>query len=203
VKTRIIEAPPVGATVQSNKSADELGGWPLSWWTQATTDLLRTWGQFSQFGLQPAGGQRSTTATEPATEVPVTFPELDPPTSGDRLFHATIARFTAGVSPASLGLAYADWALHLAASPGKWQLKFVGLGRTLNLRDIKCPVYLLAGASDDVTTPEQVLDAAKYLGTPKAHIVKKTVPGGHIGMFMGARNLKEHWPPTARWIATQ
>ena len=100
--------------------------------------------------------------------------------------------------------------------PGRWYLqvidqifkknllakgKFVGLGRTLNLHDIKCPAYLLAGASDDITTPEQVLDAAKYLGTPKAHIVKKTVPGGHIGMFMGARNLKEHWPPIARWIA--
>jgi hypothetical protein len=39
--------------VQSNKSAD-FGGWPLSWWTHATTGVLRTWGQFSQFGLQPA-----------------------------------------------------------------------------------------------------------------------------------------------------
>ena len=121
MKTRTIEAPPVGATIQSNKSV-ELAGWPLFWWTQATTDLLRTWGQFSQFGLQPATGQRSATATEPATQVPVTAPELDPPTSGDRLFHATMGRFTAGVSPASLSLAYADWALHLATSPGKWQL---------------------------------------------------------------------------------
>ena len=121
MKTRTIEAPPVGATIQSNKSV-ELAGWPLFWWTQTTTDLLRTWGQFSQFGLQPATGQRSATATEPATQVPVTPPELDAPTSGDRLFHATIGRFTAGVSPASLSLAYADWALHLAASPGKWQL---------------------------------------------------------------------------------
>jgi len=33
--------------------------------------------------------------------------------------------------------------------------------------------------------------------------VKETVPGGHIGMFMGARNLKEHWPQIARWIADQ
>jgi poly(3-hydroxyalkanoate) synthetase len=66
--------------------------------------------------------------------------------------------------------------------------EFVGLGRKLNLRDISCPTYLLAGAAD-----EQVLDAAKYLGTPKDHIVKKTVPGGHIGLFMGALTLKEHW----------
>lgn len=102
--------------------------------------------------------------------------------------------------------------------PGRWYLqviaqlfkenrlakgKFVGLGRTLNLRKIKCPAYLLAGASDDITTPEQVIDAAKYLGTPKDRITQKTVPGGHIGLFMGASTLKEHWPPIARWIAAQ
>jgi len=81
--------------------------------------------------------------------------------------------------------------------------KFVGLGRKLNLRNITCPAYLLAGANDDITTPEQVLDAAKYLGTPKDRIVQKTVPGGHVGLFMGTRTLKEHWPQTAHWIAAQ
>jgi poly(3-hydroxyalkanoate) synthetase len=102
--------------------------------------------------------------------------------------------------------------------PGRWYLQaitllfkenrlakgsFVGLGRTLDLRNIRCPAYLLAGASDDITTPEQVLNAAKYLGTPKDHIIRQTVPGGHIGLFMGARTLKEHWPSISRWIAAQ
>ena len=54
---------------------------------------------------------------------------------------------------------------------------FVGLFRKLNFGDIACSTYLLAGAADDVTTPEQVLDAAKYLGTPTDQIIKKTVPG--------------------------
>jgi poly(3-hydroxyalkanoate) synthetase len=87
--------------------------------------------------------------------------------------------------------------------PGRWYLQvitwlfkenrlakgdFVGLGRKLDLRNITCPVYLLAGAADDITTPEQVAE---------------TVPGGHIGLFMAARNLKEHWPAIARWIAAQ
>ena len=100
--------------------------------------------------------------------------------------------------------------------PGRWYLQvitqifkenrlakgeFIGLGRKLNLRNITCPAYLLAGATDDITTPEQVLDAAKYLGTPKECVVQKTVPGGHIGLFMGARTLKEHWPQIAQWIA--
>ena len=101
--------------------------------------------------------------------------------------------------------------------PGRWYLQvitqlfkenrlakaqFLGLGRRLDLRNIACRTYLLAGADDDITTPEQVLDADKYLGTPASQIVKKTVPGGHIGLFMGGRTLKEHWPPIVRWIAS-
>ncbi|HZB92920.1 MAG TPA: alpha/beta fold hydrolase [Stellaceae bacterium] len=100
--------------------------------------------------------------------------------------------------------------------PGRWYLqaivqlfkenrlakgRFVGLGRRLSLGDITCPVYLLAGEADDITTKEQVFDAEKYLGTAKAKIEKKLVPGGHIGLFMGSRTLKEAWPAIAAWIA--
>ena len=102
--------------------------------------------------------------------------------------------------------------------PGRWYLQvieqvfkenrlakgeFVGLGRKLNLHDIVCPAYLLAGSADDITTPEQVLGAANYIGTTKDRIVQETVPGGHIGLFMGARTLKEHWPKIAKWITAQ
>lgn len=102
--------------------------------------------------------------------------------------------------------------------PGRWYLqviqqlfkenrlakgRFVALGRTLKLRDITCPLYLLAGEADDITTTEQVLNAAQLVGTPAHQIQQKTVPGGHIGLFMGARTLTEHWPPIARWIAAQ
>lgn len=102
--------------------------------------------------------------------------------------------------------------------PGRWYLQvikqvfkenrlakgeFVGLGRKLDLRNIVCPVYLLAGAEDDITTSEQVLDAAKYIGTPRDCVVHKTVPGGHIGLFMGARTLRDDWPSIAAWIIAQ
>jgi polyhydroxyalkanoate depolymerase len=102
--------------------------------------------------------------------------------------------------------------------PGRWYLQvikelfkenrfaegnFVALGRRLDMKDITCPVYLLAGETDDITTREQVFDAEKYLGTPKNKIEKKLVPGGHIGLFMGSRTLKENWPLIARWIAAQ
>ena len=45
-----------------------------------------------------------------------------------------------------------------------------------------------------------MFDAEKYLGTPRAEIEKKLVPGGHIGLFMGSRTLKETWPSIAGWI---
>ncbi len=37
----------------------------------------------------------------------------------DRLLHAWFGGWTLGLSPASLWLAYFDWALHFAFSPGK------------------------------------------------------------------------------------
>ncbi len=44
------------------------------------------------------------------------------PTASDRLFHAVMAQFTGGISPGSLALAGADWAVHLSHSPGKQQI---------------------------------------------------------------------------------
>jgi poly(3-hydroxybutyrate) depolymerase len=100
--------------------------------------------------------------------------------------------------------------------PGRWYLQairqlfkenrfakgeFVGLGRRLSLKDVTCRTYLLAGDSDDITTKEQVFDAEKYLGTPQKNIVKVLAPGGHIGLFMGARTLADYWPKIAGWIA--
>ena len=40
----------------------------------------------------------------------------------DEAFHAQLAKTSMGLSPIALTLAYADWALHLAASPGRQML---------------------------------------------------------------------------------
>jgi polyhydroxyalkanoate depolymerase len=78
--------------------------------------------------------------------------------------------------------------------------EFVALGRRLRLKDITIPVYLLAGAQDDVTTPEQVFNAEALVGTARHDIDKKLVPGGHIGLFMGTDTLRNTWPQIGRWI---
>ena len=45
----------------------------------------------------------------------------EPPNTVDRLLHAMLGRLTQGLSPASVALAWFDWSMHLALSPGKWQ----------------------------------------------------------------------------------
>jgi len=111
---------------------------------------------------------------------------------------------------------FARWYENPLDLPGRWYLQaitqlfkenrlakgeFVGLGKRLSLNAITCPVYLLAGEGDDITTREQVFNAERYLGTPAGQVVKTLAPGGHIGLFMGARTLTEYWPGIARWIA--
>jgi poly(3-hydroxyalkanoate) synthetase len=112
--------------------------------------------------------------------------------------------------------AFARWYDNPIDLPGRWYLqviqqlfkenrlargRFAGLGRRLDLKQITCPVYLVAGANDDITSKEQTFDAEKYLGTSKDKIVKRLVPGGHVGLFMGQRTLSQTWPDIARWIA--
>src|SRR3954464_4515536 len=45
---------------------------------------------------------------------------IKPPDELDRYLNALMGRVTHGVSPYSIALAYTDWMLHLAGSPGKW-----------------------------------------------------------------------------------
>lgn len=78
---------------------------------------------------------------------------------------------------------------------------FVALGRGLDLRAIRVPLYLLAGADDDITTKEQVFNAAALVGTPAAEVVERLVPGGHIGLFMSSRTLADAWRDIGRWLA--
>jgi polyhydroxyalkanoate synthase len=81
------------------------------------------WSELSELWLQPwkdifkAKQYCQLTSTE-QYKVKIE-PEIEPPSTFDRVVHANLAHLTMGVSPASLALAYADWATHLAVSPAK------------------------------------------------------------------------------------
>jgi polyhydroxyalkanoate depolymerase len=107
------------------------------------------------------------------------------------------------------------WYEYTLTLPGRWYLQvvrelfkenrffngsFVALGKNISLADIKCPVLLLVGENDDITPPAQVFNTEKRLGTKKSQIVKMVAKGGHIGLFMGTRTLRETWPKIAHWI---
>jgi len=80
--------------------------------------------------------------------------------------------------------------------------KFVALGKRLDLKAIRCPLYLLGGARDDITPSDQVFHAGRLVGTPRHAIVQATDDGGHIGLFMRREVLEKHWTDIARWLAS-
>lgn len=51
----------------------------------------------------------------------------------DRTLHAMLGRFTQGIAPTSLLLAWVDWTMHLALSPGKWH-ELAGKALTKDVR---------------------------------------------------------------------
>ncbi len=65
-------------------------------------------------------------APQPVHTAPMPEHQPAPPPAGrpniDRVVHAALGKLTGSVSPASLALAYLDWASHIAAAPGKLTL---------------------------------------------------------------------------------
>jgi poly(3-hydroxybutyrate) depolymerase len=68
-------------------------------------------------------------------------------------------------------------------------------GEVVDLRRIKCPLYLLAGEKDHITPPAQVFALGDFASTPADNVTTRTTSGGHLGLFMGGEALREHWPP--------
>jgi poly[(R)-3-hydroxyalkanoate] polymerase subunit PhaC len=76
-------------------------------------------------------------------------PETNAPPSNslDRLLHATQARFTGSLSPASLTLAFLDWGLHLANAPGR-RLELAGEAARQWTR-LACPTQWISPPPED------------------------------------------------------
>lgn len=77
---------------------------------------------------------------------------------------------------------------------------FTTLGRKIDLKDVKAPVFLLAGLDDDVVPAAQALATAALLGTSPAFIATASEPCNHLGLFMGARTHAHAWPRIAGWL---
>jgi poly(3-hydroxyalkanoate) synthetase len=74
-------------------------------------------------------------------------------------------------------------------------------GRPVDLHQIHCPLYLLAGAKDHITPPAQVFALADFAATPEEDVRRLTTGGGHLGIFMGHEALRTCWRPVFEDIA--
>ncbi|MDA9437273.1 alpha/beta fold hydrolase [Bradyrhizobium sp. CCBAU 51627] len=78
--------------------------------------------------------------------------------------------------------------------------QFTALGRAIDLKDVKAPIFLLAGLDDDVVPATQALATASLVGTAPALIAAASEPSNHLGLFMGARTHAHAWPRIAEWL---
>ncbi len=65
-------------------------------------------------------------------------------------------------------------------------------GRTVDLAQVDCPLYMLAGSRDHITRQGQLFAAENYVSS--SVIRKYTTDAGHIGVFMSRQALKKDWP---------
>jgi poly(3-hydroxybutyrate) depolymerase len=112
--------------------------------------------------------------------------------------------------------AFEDWFKFTQDIPGAFYLWIVEhlfrdnelVGGTLEVGDervdlgrIDCPLFLLGGADDHITPPEQVFAIADHAGTPAEDVVRRVTSGGHLGLFMGTEALRDHWPEILTGVA--
>jgi poly(3-hydroxybutyrate) depolymerase len=103
---------------------------------------------------------------------------------------------------------FKDWYDQPIDLPGAWYLEAVEklfkknllitgelevLGQKVNLGNITCPVFLIAGDKDDITLPEQVFAMTDYVSGPSTKKVLEDA--GHIGVFTRSNSLN-YWEET-------
>ncbi len=93
----------------------------IPWLNDAAFDIWRLWFPSPRYDRSDPAGRLSEVASGRELRDLGAQERADPPASIDRFLHASLGRFTLGLSPCALWLAYADWAIHLSGSPGKCQ----------------------------------------------------------------------------------
>ncbi len=136
---------------------------------------------------------------------------------GPEHIHASLQSDLALDSPefAAHAASFSAWSAHVLDLPGAYYLEvvekfykrnelargeFCALGKRIDLREMRRPLYLLAARDDEVTAPEQTFACARLVGTPRAAQKRKTAPGAHLSLFIGAQTLKKVWPDVLAWL---
>jgi poly(3-hydroxyalkanoate) synthetase len=78
--------------------------------------------------------------------------------------------------------------------------RFVALGQRIDLAKVSMPIFLLAARDDELVAPPQLFAVEHLVGTAAADIKCETVPGRHVGLFMGKSALEGVWPRIVRWL---
>jgi len=71
--------------------------------------------------------------------------------------------------------------------------------RTVDLRQITCPVLNIMARNDDLVPCAQSLTFNDAVGSPDRKAI--VLPAGHIGLAVGGRAQREVWPQACDWLA--
>ncbi len=75
---------------------------------------------------------------------------------------------------------------------------FEVFGAPVDLTRVTCPIAMVAGSADHITLPEQVFAMGDVASSEQAR--EFLIPGGHIGLVVGSRAQRDHWPSIFEWI---
>lgn len=72
------------------------------------------------------------------------------------------------------------------------------MGKYVSLKNITCPLALIAGANDDITLEPQLFNMADHVS---GEVFKIIIPDcGHIGLFMKKQALEGYWKPALDFV---
>lgn len=79
--------------------------------------------------------------------------------------------------------------------------RLTALGRRIDLRSVRHPLFLLAARDDELVAVDQLLAARRLVGTPAEQIESAVEPCGHLALFVGAKSVAAGWTKAAGWLA--
>ena len=68
----------------------------------------------------------------------------------------------------------------------------------MDLKQIKCPLLLLAASFDHLVRPESTYGLIPHVSS--TDIEKKEIHAGHVGLAVSSKAHKTFWPEVAKWF---